>query len=87
MPRAFDRTLSKDRGFWRLTGSRDADREALRKSLDEQVSAWEAAGNKVAQVPMGQSGYASSGSIPTSKYREKGLKKLNTPKKEENEDE
>lgn len=86
MPRILGRKQIEARKFWRLTDSADEDRETLRKRLAEEVAAWEAAGNKVTEVPLGASGIKGSVFASYAKAQANGLKKIKNPKQEESED-
>ena len=87
MPKTLSPKQIDARKYSRLTDSVNEDRELLRQKIAAEVAAWEAAGNKATEVPIGASGYTMNGGITMAKYRENGLKKLNTPKKEAPEDE
>ena len=87
MPKTLSPKQIDARKYSRLTDSKSEERELLRARLVGEVAKWEAAGNKVTEVPIGVSGYTMNGGITMAKYRENGLKKLNTPKKEAPEDE
>jgi len=82
MPRVLTHKQIEARKFWRLADSANEERETLRQRLAEEVAAWEAAGNKATEVPIGQTAYAANGSTTMAKYRENGLKKIKNPRKE-----
>lgn len=87
MPKTLSPKQIDARKYSRLTDSKSEERELLRQRLGAEVAAWEAAGNKVTEVPIGASGYTMNGGTTMAKYRENGLKKLNVAKKEVPEDE
>jgi hypothetical protein len=87
MPKTLSPKQIDARKFWRLADSTDEGRDALRQRLAEDVAAWEAAGNKVTEVPIGVSGIKSGVFASYAKAQASGLKKLNAVKKEESEGE
>lgn len=82
MPKTLSPKQIDARKFWRLADSTDEGRDALRQRLAEDVAAWEAAGNKATQVPIGQTAYNINGGVTMAKYRENGLKKIKNPTKD-----
>ena len=87
MPRVLGRKQIEARKFWRLTDSTDEDRDTLRNRLAEEVAAWQAAGNKIKEVPIGTSAIKGNVFASYAKAQANGLKKIKNPKKDENESE
>lgn len=86
MPRTLSPKEINQRKFWRAIDNTIKDKEQFRKDLEADIAAWEAAGGKVYQAAVGESGYTMSGGLVLAKYRENGLKKLNAPKKDTEDD-
>jgi hypothetical protein len=82
MPRILSHKQIEARKFWRLADSTDEGRDALRQRLAEDIAAWEAAGNKATEVPIGVSGIKGSMLPYYIKAQANGLKKIRNPKKE-----
>jgi len=81
VPRVLSNKQIEARKFSRLIDSGEVDREALRNKLAEEVAAWEAAGGKVQQIPIGASGIKGSVFASYAKTQVNGLKKDKGPKK------
>lgn len=82
MPRVLSNKQIDARRFWALSDSEDPDRDALRKEIASDVAAWEAAGGKTQQIPIGVSGIKGSVFASYAKAQANGLKKIRNPKKE-----
>jgi hypothetical protein len=87
MPKTLSPKQIDARKYSRLTDSKSEERELLRARLVGEVAKWEAAGNKVTEVPIGVSGIKSGVFASYAKVQASGLKKLNAVKKEESEGE
>ncbi len=59
MPKTLSPKQIDARKYSCLTDSKSEERELLRQRLGAEVAAWEAAGNKVTEVPIGVSGIKS----------------------------
>jgi hypothetical protein len=69
-----------------MNGSEDARKRALRKQIAAETAAWEAAGGKIQQVPIGASGIKGGVYASYAKAQASGLKKIRNPKNEDEED-
>jgi hypothetical protein len=87
MPKTLSPKQIDARKYSRLTDSKSEERELIRARLVGEVAKWEAAGNKVTEVPIGVSGIKGSVLPSYAKAQASGLKKLNTVKKEVPKDE
>ena len=82
MPKTLSPKQIEARKYSRLTDINSEERELLRAQLTEEIAKWEAAGNKVTEVPIGVSGIKGGVFASYAKAQANGLKKIRNPRKE-----
>jgi hypothetical protein len=86
MPNILSPKQIEARKFWRVADSLDDDRETLRRKLEAEVIAWQAAGNTITEVPIGMSGVKGNVFAAYIKGQINGLKKIKNPRKDSGEE-